>query len=271
MSRQPGFKIISLSEVERPVREAPPPGVFSLVQFSEHQRAMGLPTPEAESAAAPEPTWLQAADALGRVQRAIGTRNISVETIIGRLKAGLGQASFAHAAWENTGGFRAPRFEHNLIPRHMWKHYQDEVASRYVWETGDLRLALGRFFEATSAPSSTVVTFFGVKIERQVIDEIIANAPPRKRSVWIKPPATPPAIPRAPEPDVPQKGPSVASDHLKAWFDLYQRVYIGAEDTEEIALTSARGMFPGKSVSRDRVRELRGAQKRGRKASESAK
>jgi hypothetical protein len=271
MSRDQGFKIIILSEVDRPIRKPPPPGGFSLVQFSGHQRAMGSPTPEAESAAAPEPTWLQAGDALGRVQRALGDRTISVETIVGRLRVGLARSTFVHAAWENTGGFPAPRFEYNVIPSNMWKYYRDDTASRYVWATGDLRLALGHFFQPMSAPSNTVATFFGVKIERQAIDEIIANAPPRKRSVWIKPTAPQPITPPEPEPDVPQKGPAVAPDHLKAWFDLYRRAYAAAADTEETALSSARGMFPGKSVSRERVRALRGEQRRGRKPSEAAK
>jgi hypothetical protein len=68
-----------------------------------------------------------------------------------------------------------------------------------------------------------------------------------------------------------EKGPPVSEQHLKAWFDLYKQVYQGAADTEANALKSAAGMFPGKLVSRDRVRALRGAQKRGRKPNEPAK
>jgi hypothetical protein len=66
-----------------------------------------------------------------------------------------------------------------------------------------------------------------------------------------------------------QKGPPVSDAHLRAWFDVFRQAYTGAADTEANALASARGMFPGKSVSRDKVRELRGEQKRGRKAGDT--
>lgn len=63
-----------------------------------------------------------------------------------------------------------------------------------------------------------------------------------------------------------QKGPPVSAAALKAWFVAYQAAFTGADDTEARALESARGCFPGKSVSRDAVRDLRGEQKRGPKA-----
>jgi hypothetical protein len=66
--------------------------------------------------------------------------------------------------------------------------------------------------------------------------------------------------------DQASKGPRVSDPALKAWYEVYRSVYSGSsEDTEENAMKSARGMFPGKSVARDRVRALRGEQKRGPK------
>ncbi len=59
---------------------------------------------------------------------------------------------------------------------------------------------------------------------------------------------------------------------LKAWYEVYKQAYGGtSKDTEDMAEQSVAGMFPDKSVSRDRIRELRGSQKRGRKPSETAK
>jgi hypothetical protein len=58
----------------------------------------------------------------------------------------------------------------------------------------------------------------------------------------------------------------VSAAALEAWFKAYQLAYpASSEDTEGKALESARGCFPGKSVSRDAVRKVRGAQRRGRK------
>jgi hypothetical protein len=63
------------------------------------------------------------------------------------------------------------------------------------------------------------------------------------------------------------KGPPVSPAHLKAWYEVFQKVYGGsAEDTLDNALKSARGMFPGRFVSRDRVRDLAGGRSPGRKA-----
>jgi hypothetical protein len=104
-----------------------------------------------------------------------------------------------------------------------------------------------------------------VRFDPDGVHDIIKNLTP--------PPALPPteeATPATEPEEPPEKGPPVSPELLKAWFEVYRRAYIGAADTEANAVASARGMFPGKSVSRERVRELRGAQKRGRKATDSA-
>jgi hypothetical protein len=222
------------------------------------------PSPAVNLQGAP---WLLPGEALARVIDVIGDYTVAVDTILGRLTAGLLKATFETAKWENTS--RTYSLDPNFIAPNYWKHYKRSNESSYVWKTGDLRLFIGNMSSVTE--TSVYLTFFRVKIERQGIDEIVANAaPPRpKRSVWIKRPKEPPPPP-APEPESPQKGPPVAEEHLKAWYDLYQRAYSGAADTEATAVASARGMFPGKSVSRDRVRALRGSQKRGRKPTEPA-
>ena len=64
-----------------------------------------------------------------------------------------------------------------------------------------------------------------------------------------------------------QRGPRVSDAHLAAWFDLWRKVYQGTPlDIEDIAVASARGMFQGKSVTRQQVRDLRGTQKEGTEA-----
>jgi hypothetical protein len=59
--------------------------------------------------------------------------------------------------------------------------------------------------------------------------------------------------------------PPVSAVLLNEWYVLYCKTCSEADDTEERALKSARGMFPDKLVSRERVRNLRGARQRGRK------
>ena len=53
---------------------------------------------------------------------------------------------------------------------------------------------------------------------------------------------------------------------MEAWYAAYRLAYQGADDTMEKALASAKGMFPGKSVSREQVRKLAGGRKPGRKS-----
>jgi hypothetical protein len=67
------------------------------------------------------------------------------------------------------------------------------------------------------------------------------------------------------------RGPRVSDTHLKAWHVLYQQAYGGGqEDTLATAYKSAVGMFPGKFVSRDRVRELCAGRKIGRKSTKQS-
>jgi hypothetical protein len=52
---------------------------------------------------------------------------------------------------------------------------------------------------------------------------------------------------------------------LKAWFEVYQQAYADtAADTEDMALKSAKGMFPDKHITRAKIRELRGQRPMGR-------
>ena len=80
--------------------------------------------------------------------------------------------------------------------------------------------------------------------------------------------AAPPEIAEpAIDADVTESGPPVSDAHLTAWGDLFKRVYGGTkQDTLRIAEASAKGMFPGKMVTRKRVRALFEARKPGRKS-----
>jgi len=57
----------------------------------------------------------------------------------------------------------------------------------------------------------------------------------------------------------------VSDAALKAWYEAYKLAYSGNSDTEASAIKSASGCFPDKAVSRQKIRDLRGEQKRGRK------
>jgi hypothetical protein len=153
-----------------------------------------------------------------------------------------------------------------IIPKQMWGSMSTSGSD--LWNGAYVRFWVG------NSDGGTAYQFFGIKLSP---DDIHARLPPPRpplKSGWVKKTPEPEKPTRAPEVEAPepeQKGPAVSQDHLKAWFGLYQKVYSGSADTEANAVASARGMFPGKSVSRDRIRELRGNQKRGRKPTDAAK
>jgi hypothetical protein len=60
--------------------------------------------------------------------------------------------------------------------------------------------------------------------------------------------------------------PRIGDEPLAGWAELFKRCYPSAD--QELALASARGMFPDKHVSRDRVRALIPARKPGRPRNE---
>ena len=101
------------------------------------------------------------------------------------------------------------------------------------------------------------IAYFGVRFEPEGVRELLASAP--KKS------ATGPEQQEPEDEDQGQKGPPVSETHLRQWYALYRSVYHGPGDTMEMALRSARGMFPGKFVSRDAIRKLAGGRTRGRK------
>jgi hypothetical protein len=252
------FQLILLSERERPVKVRPS-GAFSVVRFRRTGMAFSLP-PHSPAVNLSGSRWLKPSEALARAQAALDDRKASIETIVNRLGAGLLKASYESVAWEYAS--RAPKLDPNYVEPVYWKYYEGSTQSPYVWSTGDLRLYLGNALN-TMVDNSTVVTFFGVKIQREGIDEIVGNALPHPEPT---PRASPTLSTDIVESEPPSNGPPVPEAHLQAWYEVYKQAYGGSSiDTEDFAHKSARGMFPNKSVTRKRIRDLRGNQKVGRK------
>jgi hypothetical protein len=216
-------------------------------------------------------TWLMPRDALTRVSRVVGTDDLAADAIIRRLQGGALTAA-AKSSTSEVNNRAAPQRSITLIPPEYWRVISRIARRTEFWQVGDVRF----FFDGSGgrvvgarvasrsdvfAPTMVAVTFFGVRIDRTEFDRWLADlvAPDAQQSATVIP------TPAAEGPEAP-RGLPVSQEHLRAWYELYQSVYAGsAHDTEAAALKSVLGMFPGKSVSRDRVRELRGAQKVGRK------
>jgi hypothetical protein len=175
------------------------------------------------------------------------------DAVLERLRGGIITAIAETVTYSGPRARNMKRQSMAIMQPELWTqiHWNDDL-----WNTGDITI------ETAYAPFDTLtMRCFNVRLEPSGVRQLLPPQP-HPRSV---------SVPRdgeeveteteEPEP----KGPRVSDPHLKAWFDLYRQVYTGAAETEANAVASARGMFPSKSVSRDRIRALRGSQKRGPK------
>lgn len=148
------------------------------------------------------------------------------------------------------------------VPLASWKQLNDEgyLYSRDYWKTGDL--------ETTFFPDrhrSLVFRYYNVRVRADGVFKIPGVTPPRA----VEPPPAAPspaeAVPTSNPKEPEAKGPPVSQAALKAWYEAFKLANTEDQDTEAAAMESARGCFPGRSFSRDDLRALRGARKRGRK------
>jgi len=135
----------------------------------------------------------------------------------------------------------------------MW----NDLANERFWDSGDVLFS--RFSYSLSTPTETF-RFFDVRFDAAVIGKMFP-APAQREASITEPPREPTDAEEGPK----QKGPPVSEAALTAWYAAYRLAYVGSEDTLAKAYASAEGMFPGKFVSRERIRRLAGGRKPGRK------
>jgi hypothetical protein len=195
--------------------------------------------------------WMRPKEALELLCQAFDHAT-AIDTVKRRLRGGLVQAVARNTSFEPKGK-QSVLSELVRIPTKYWDAAPSGTAWTQFWVVGDARFFLGH--EQGYAPS-VYVSFFDVRFEPSGIFELVPEQP----SGEIEEQDASPSKTAAP------KGPPVSDAHLLLWYDVYREVYIGATDTLANAQASATGMFPGKFVSRDRVRNLCSGRKRGRKS-----
>jgi hypothetical protein len=206
-------------------------------------------------------TWLTPGEALGLLSEGL-TSTLAVNAIVERLKGGMIDSGAANSSWEfgRRGRIQGPTGT-VLIPSRYWSFLNaDADTANRLWVFGDVRFYLGldngRYSEVVS------IRYFGIRFDPAGIQQLV-QAPAATTTPRPDPLSD---APNAQEPPALGKGPPVSDALLKEWYELYRRAYGGQpEDTLPNAWKSAQGMFPGKSVSRDRVRALAGGRKVGRK------
>ena len=166
--------------------------------------------------------------------------------LLERLKSGKVVAAAKSSTWQGDRRIRAT--DEILIDAAHWQSYSPTMG---FWEIGDIKFDLGHVYNSYASVS---IWYHGIRFEPEGIRAIIPAGTAKSEQEA-------PASGTEPEP----KGPRVSDAHLRAWFEFYKAVTTGTEDTEDYAWSHARRCFPGKTVSRDRVRAIRGSQRRGPK------
>jgi hypothetical protein len=158
--------------------------------------------------------------------------------LLTRLASGAAIAAALESSWEGRNlhtGITA-------IPPNHWARYDASENPDHVWKTGDITFDLGR--EHGTHGNMRKVHYFGVLLEPTCIEAFAATTAASK-----------------PE-EAPDKGPPVSDGNLGAWYTLYKTIY--PDKSEDHAWRSAHGMFHDKSVSRSKIRKLRGERELGR-------
>lgn len=203
--------------------------------------------------------WFTPLEAVAYAAAALGT-NKPHHAIWERLRGGMIRTVALTSSSGHRGNIPATQTIPSWVPKRYWVHYSDQGGD--FWQTGDARF----FIPAKSNRElSLTVRCFSIRLDPVDVQATLPPLPPPKEEPTAPLPNHTPIADEieAEQPEV--RGPRVSDALLTDWHVLYRRAYQGAADTEDIAVQSARGMFPGKSVARQRVRDLRGEQRRGRK------
>jgi len=200
--------------------------------------------------------WYTPKQALEIVGKAMaGDWNAAYPAILQRLAGGKILAHAEDIDWKQVSKTGAlPKY--SAVGKDILDQWNKSNHQSYLpfWSSGNATVELRTGHSLSDAPLT--INLYGIRFDPDGINKLAGIATPLAASSAAL------AV-TSPEPE--QKGPRVSDPLLKEWFALYSKAYPDAEDTEDRAVESARGMFQGKSVSRDRVRALRGARKRGPK------
>jgi hypothetical protein len=206
-------------------------------------------------------TWLTPRQALEVLSVAF-TISVASDSIMERLRGGLISSVAANSSWESDKITTEPTSMVS-IPASHW-HYAptDQASVNRLWYAGDVRFFLGT--SNGRYAKSRAIRYFGIKFDPVGVRALLPPATTKSEQAEELPEASSTRALDTEEAPA-SKGPRVSEENLKAWYAVYQRTYLGPSDTLENAYQSARGMFPGKFVARDRVRKLCEGRKRGRK------
>ncbi|WP_422059122.1 hypothetical protein [Sphingopyxis sp.] len=172
------------------------------------------------------------------------TRELSVTQMHRELKSSRVQA-VCHEAISFINGM-GTRISRAMLDSWVW-HVDVPAPDDGFWETGYFRILVPETMGRTSWQGE--IEFFGIRFWPDGLPGGVDNPLPSQRQE--------PSGDDALKPDVSQAD-------LDRWHEIFTAIHPNA--VEDFAIRSARAMFPENKVARQRVRDLRGPQKRGKPA-----
>jgi len=191
--------------------------------------------------------------------------SIQLTALGDRLKVGLVTAAAGHMSVAQTEAIGGPC----LIPARHWKPLEG-LAHNDVWQTGQLTL----YFQQDYRSAKIRHDYYGVRFEPNAINAMLEGMewpklnPEIRENLAVSPSAPQEVIVKDEttwtDPEDSGNGEPVTLEELRAWHDLYSKLYQGDFPLSH-AVRSAKGFFPDKRVGRDRVHSLFPTRKSGRK------
>lgn len=139
----------------------------------------------------------------------------------------------------------------SLIPAQYWNNVQPTGVN--FWGSGEAKFYFRRG-PLGDSDMPTTIRCFGIRLDPKALRETLPTPRPKE------PPQ--PEIPTEQKPAT--KKLRLPDPFLMEWWTLYRKAYPN-DLGEAHAIKSAEGMFHGHSIARERIRALRGPQKRGPK------
>lgn len=184
----------------------------------------------------------------------------SVNSLADKLRVGLVHAAAGYVSVNLSQADRGPV----RIPREHWKEIK-ALARDDLWQTGQVSVWVQEHLRSEKVRYD----YHDVRFELSGVGEMLATmmpapSPPLEFLGGLTSVDEDAAQTAIDLPELPDKRPRVTDPHLRAWHDVYMNIY-GDKQPLPHAVASAKGMFPDKSVGRDRVRDLFPERKRGPK------
>ena len=219
-----------------------------------------------------QPLWLSTHEAIAQLMAVYGAHSACRDALVKRLAGGLIRSECRiQRQWISDNKSYETK-ENEPVKKSFWELLDRKVRfTTEDWKAGDFS------YSFTGANTKTHFSVFAVRIKRDGVLQMVLDASHLDADVGSARNLSGSRPANSTEVDLISRQlslpvghrnlPPVSPERLRRWFAFFEAEYPPALNNEDLALQHARVTFPKNSVARQKVRDLRGAQKRGPKPS----